>query len=120
MHLEIPFDSFTNDFFLLLQSTRLGKTVNEFRRKVNNDYLAKRAKNLVKRWRDLVLEQDNQAIRPHNGNGGPGSGHQGPTTFDASLLVVGPSSSLSSKLSPSASLVSSKVSPCGSPQNSNS
>jgi hypothetical protein len=110
----------------VLESTRLGKTVNEFRRKVNNEYLAKRAKNLVKRWRDLVLEQDGQGSRPHNGSGG------GPTSFNASLLLVGPtpsllsskvspsSSLLSSKVSPSSSLVSSKVSPCGSPQNSNS
>lgn len=53
--------------YLNLQSTRLGKTVNEFRRKVNNDYLAKRAKALVKKWRETILipEDTSQSSQQH-------------------------------------------------------
>ena len=47
--------AYNNCAFNSLQSTRLGKTVNEFRKKVKNDYLAKRAKALVKKWRETVL-----------------------------------------------------------------
>jgi hypothetical protein len=37
------------------QSTRLGKHINEFRRKTDNETLAKRAKDLVRRWRDMIM-----------------------------------------------------------------
>ncbi|CAH4032775.1 unnamed protein product [Pieris brassicae] len=39
----------------LLETTRLGKHVNELRRKTSDPTLARRAKVLVKRWRDLVI-----------------------------------------------------------------
>ncbi|CAK1546636.1 unnamed protein product [Leptosia nina] len=39
----------------LLETTRLGKHVNELRRKTADPTLARRAKVLVKRWRDLVI-----------------------------------------------------------------
>ncbi|XP_045539643.1 translation initiation factor IF-2-like [Papilio machaon] len=39
----------------LLETTRLGKHVNELRRKTTDQTLARRAKVLVKRWRDLVI-----------------------------------------------------------------
>ncbi|XP_063897802.1 uncharacterized protein LOC110372627 isoform X2 [Helicoverpa armigera] len=39
----------------LLETTRLGKHVNELRRKTSDPSLARRAKVLVKRWRDLVI-----------------------------------------------------------------
>lgn len=38
-----------------LEITRLGKHINELRRKTSNEALAKRAKDLVRRWRDMVL-----------------------------------------------------------------
>lgn len=40
---------------LIFQTTRLGKYINELRRKTKNELLAKRAKDLVRRWRDMIL-----------------------------------------------------------------
>ncbi|XP_063370158.1 uncharacterized protein LOC134658405 [Cydia amplana] len=47
----------------LLETTRLGKHVNELRRKTSEPTLARRAKVLVKRWRDLVIPT---AASPHH------------------------------------------------------
>ncbi|KAI8425799.1 hypothetical protein MSG28_011578 [Choristoneura fumiferana] len=47
----------------LLETTRLGKHVNELRRKTSEPTLARRAKVLVKRWRDLVIPS---AASPQN------------------------------------------------------
>ncbi|CAG4985247.1 unnamed protein product [Colias eurytheme] len=50
----------------LLETTRLGKHVNELRRKTADPTLARRAKVLVKRWRDLVIP--NVASPAHTGS----------------------------------------------------
>ncbi|XP_038219341.1 mediator of RNA polymerase II transcription subunit 26-like [Zerene cesonia] len=50
----------------LLETTRLGKHVNELRRKTTDPTLARRAKVLVKRWRDLVIP--NVASPAHTGS----------------------------------------------------
>lgn len=49
---------------MIEQITRLGKYINELRRKTNNDALAKRAKDLVRRWRDMVLPSANTTPQP--------------------------------------------------------
>ncbi|XP_076180297.1 mediator complex subunit 26 [Ptiloglossa arizonensis] len=48
----------------LLEITRLGKHINELRRKTSNDALAKRAKDLVRRWRDMVLPTAHSTPQP--------------------------------------------------------
>ncbi|KAL1117026.1 hypothetical protein AAG570_004354 [Ranatra chinensis] len=40
-----------------LGSTRLGRDINELRRKTKNESLARRAKDLVRRWRHMILPQ---------------------------------------------------------------
>ncbi|KAJ3650743.1 hypothetical protein Zmor_016825 [Zophobas morio] len=47
----------------LLETTRLGKHVNELRRKTDNDSLSKRAKELVKKWRNMVLPDSNGQLK---------------------------------------------------------
>ncbi|XP_069694305.1 mediator of RNA polymerase II transcription subunit 26-like isoform X2 [Periplaneta americana] len=44
-----------------LETTRLGKYVNELRRKTTNELLARRAKDLVRRWRVMIQENNNTA-----------------------------------------------------------
>lgn len=62
--------------YILFQTTRLGKLVNEMRKKTKNDSLARRAKDLVRRWRDMVAKPS------ENGAGGTGQGHgQGRVLF---------------------------------------
>ncbi|XP_011497879.1 PREDICTED: mediator of RNA polymerase II transcription subunit 26-like [Ceratosolen solmsi marchali] len=48
----------------VLEITRLGKYINELRRKTNNDILAKRAKDLVRRWREMVLPSAHSTPQP--------------------------------------------------------
>ncbi|GJQ75398.1 MED26 [Trypoxylus dichotomus] len=48
----------------LLETTRLGRHVNELRRSTTDDSLAKRAKELVKKWRSLVLPDSNGQLKP--------------------------------------------------------
>nr|CAH7725371.1 unnamed protein product [Callosobruchus chinensis] len=47
----------------LLQTTRLGKFINELRKKTKNEALSKRAKELVKKWRNAVLPESNGQIK---------------------------------------------------------
>ncbi|KAL1502768.1 hypothetical protein ABEB36_007866 [Hypothenemus hampei] len=47
----------------LLETTRLGKYVNELRRKTSNQELSRRAKELLKKWRSMVLPEANGQIR---------------------------------------------------------
>ncbi|KAL0121932.1 hypothetical protein PUN28_007016 [Cardiocondyla obscurior] len=48
----------------VLEITRLGKHINELRRKTSNEALAKRAKDLVRRWRDMVLPTVHSTPQP--------------------------------------------------------
>ncbi|XP_057653479.1 mediator of RNA polymerase II transcription subunit 26 [Diorhabda carinulata] len=47
----------------LLETTRLGKYINELRRKTTNEALSKRAKELVKKWRNAVLPESNGQLK---------------------------------------------------------
>ncbi|XP_046635044.1 mediator of RNA polymerase II transcription subunit 26-like isoform X2 [Daphnia pulicaria] len=71
-----------------LETTRLGRLVNEMRKKTKNDSLARRAKDLVRRWRDMVSKPS------ENGTGGTG---QGPgASLVNHLRVAGVKNSVSS------------------------
>lgn len=48
---------------MFFQTTRLGKHVNELRRNTKNESLAKRAKELVKKWRSMVLPDSNGQLQ---------------------------------------------------------
>ncbi|XP_029157478.1 mediator of RNA polymerase II transcription subunit 26 isoform X2 [Nylanderia fulva] len=48
----------------VLEITRLGKHINELRRKTSNEALAKRAKDLVRHWRDMVLPSVHSTAQP--------------------------------------------------------
>jgi len=52
----------------LLQTTRIGLLVNGMRKKTQNNSLARRAKDLLRRWRDMVSKPG------ENGTGGTGQG----------------------------------------------
>ncbi|XP_011881252.1 PREDICTED: mediator of RNA polymerase II transcription subunit 26 isoform X2 [Vollenhovia emeryi] len=55
----------------VLEITRLGKHINELRRKTSNEALAKRAKDLVRRWRDMVLPTVHSTPQPTLGDAAP-------------------------------------------------
>ncbi|ODM97929.1 Mediator of RNA polymerase II transcription subunit 26 [Orchesella cincta] len=102
----------------ILESTRLGKTVNEFRRKVNDPLLAKRLKALVKKWRDAVLTDE--PPRNHvtvNGTSSkvserPGGNRHLPTlTSGYTSASSSPTLASSSRVSPAGSYNSNSLSP---------
>lgn len=45
-----------------LEATRLAKYINQLRRKTQNDQLARRSKNLLKKWREMVIPATATAI----------------------------------------------------------
>ncbi|XP_030763847.1 mediator of RNA polymerase II transcription subunit 26 [Sitophilus oryzae] len=47
----------------LLETTRLGKHINELRRKTTNADLSRRAKELLKKWRSMVIPTENGQIK---------------------------------------------------------
>ncbi|XP_075229700.1 uncharacterized protein LOC142329191 [Lycorma delicatula] len=83
-----------------LETTRLGRYINELRRKTTNESLAKRAKDLVRRWRDMILPQTEAAAPPqHNGSGSttPRPGRAGSRACTISPTSSNTSPALSSK-----------------------
>jgi len=71
-----------------LEATRLGKHVNELRRKAQDRHLATRAKSLVKKWRELLLPptQNRTPPIPTVGEPPPGGGHVGMNGGSKSLV----------------------------------
>lgn len=81
-----------------LQTTRLGKFINELRRKTKNENLAKRAKDLVRRWRDMIAPKSEPA--PPVTSGQQYNGASGHSTGVSSAAVAGRVVTPSGYLSP--------------------
>jgi len=101
-----------------LEDTRLGKHINELRRKASdNKELATRAKSLIKRWRDLLSPEsgpppgggnnNNNSNLVTNGNSRLGNSH----TYSGSRGPSQPAARGSSRQSPRAPPANSKLSP---------
>lgn len=58
-----------------LKATRLGKHINDLRRKATDRYLASRAKNLVKKWRQLLVTNSNATSDQSNHHHPASNGH---------------------------------------------
>ncbi len=85
-----------------LEATRLGKHINDLRRKSRDKSLASKAKNLLKRWRDLLVNNTNgsAANNTNNVNGALSVGSTNATTV-TSVSPRLPVSSLPSSASTS-------------------
>lgn len=92
-------------YIYIFQTTRLGKYINELRRKTTNDALAKRAKDLVRRWRDMILPQPEALPPQHNGS------VRLPTTTATTGNRGGQAPLRSGVISPAMSIPSSTTSP---------
>ncbi|XP_039286192.1 mediator of RNA polymerase II transcription subunit 26 isoform X2 [Nilaparvata lugens] len=70
-----------------LETTRLGRYINELRRKTSNDSLARRAKDLVRRWRDMILPASTEPPPPPPvaQNGASATSRQPPTPVASHL-----------------------------------
>ncbi|XP_021939391.1 mediator of RNA polymerase II transcription subunit 26 isoform X2 [Zootermopsis nevadensis] len=94
-----------------LETTRLGKYVNELRRKTTNELLARRAKDLVRRWRVMIQENNTAGVSTVCSHI-PSAVHQ---TNGTNLLLHQVSPGLRSNVSPALPQFGSTAGRCYSP-----
>lgn len=120
--------SLSDIVIIFFQTTRLGRYINELRKKTTDGFLAKRAKDLVRQWRHMILPQDSQtcgtvASSNHKVNGLNVGNRLSPGLVTKDVQSSGPmNSSTSPSLSPFANNRSFHltVSPSGSSEKSTS
>ncbi|XP_067119263.1 mediator of RNA polymerase II transcription subunit 26-like [Centruroides vittatus] len=118
-----------------LEKTRIGKFINELRKKTSNEQLARRAKELVKKWRKLLPVPDHPTINgerivgsistppvgmtPAGPGPGPGVGPgPGPGNKPASPAICRTGSGSIAKFASPALMSERATSPCSSASNS--